>query len=93
MRKYKKCQTKERTLMKKIICKKEYDTETATLIRKVTSGVFGDPAGYEESLYVTPDGSAFLYTNGGAESPYTVEKITRLSKKNADAWLAEHENA
>ena len=78
--------------MKKIICKKEYDTETATLLCKVTSGIFGDPNGYEESLYVTPEGNAFLYTNGGPESPYTAEKITRLSKKNADAWLAEHES-
>ena len=78
--------------MKKIICKKEYNTETATLIKKFTSGVFGDPAGYEEALYVTPDGNAFLYTNGGEASPYTVEKITRLSKKNADAWLTEHES-
>ena len=31
--------------MKKIICKKEYDTETATLIQKYTVGAFGDPAG------------------------------------------------
>ena len=77
--------------MKKIICKKEYDTETATLLCKATVGSFGDPMGYEESLYMTPDGRAFLYTNGGSESPYPPEKITRLSKKNADAWLAEHE--
>ena len=34
--------------MKKIICKKEYDTETATLVHKFTSGNLGDPAGYEE---------------------------------------------
>ena len=73
--------------MKKIICKKEYDTETATLLYKVTFGTFGDPAGYEETLYATPDGSAFLYTNGGPESAYPTEKITRLSKKNADEWL------
>ena len=36
--------------MKKIICKKEYDTETATLVKKYTYGYFGDPAGYEESM-------------------------------------------
>ena len=33
--------------MKKIICKKEYDTETSTLIKKYTSGNLGDPAGRE----------------------------------------------
>ena len=34
--------------MKKIICKKEYDTEIATLIKKYSFGTLGDPAGYEE---------------------------------------------
>ena len=38
--------------MKKIICKKEYDTETATLVKKYTYSYYGDPAGYEETLYV-----------------------------------------
>ena len=33
--------------MKKIICKVEYDTETAALIKKHTFGVFGDTDGYE----------------------------------------------
>ena len=40
--------------MKKIICKKEYDTETATLIKAYSFGKLGDPAGYEEDLYQTP---------------------------------------
>ena len=29
--------------MKKIICKKEYDTENAELLKKHTEGVFGEP--------------------------------------------------
>ena len=33
--------------MKKIICKREYDTETAVLVRRYTYGYYGDPAGYE----------------------------------------------
>ena len=37
--------------MKKIICKKEYDTETATLGKQFTSGALGDPAGVEGDLY------------------------------------------
>ena len=37
--------------MKKIVCKVEYDTEKSELIGKYVSGQFGDPAGYEESLY------------------------------------------
>ena len=47
--------------MKKIICKVEYDTATAELVEKRTNGYFGDPAGYEESLYKTADGKYFLY--------------------------------
>ena len=38
--------------MKKIICKKEYDTETATLIKKCSYGFYGDPAGYEEHFLI-----------------------------------------
>lgn len=76
--------------MKKIICKCEYDTETAELIKKCTVGEFGDPTGYEESLYQTPTGSYFLYVNGGAESIYASEDIKRIAKNKVEAWLAEH---
>lgn len=76
--------------MKKIICKKEYDTETATLIRKCTYGQFGDPAGYEEILFQTPDGFYFVYGLGGETSPYPVEDIVRVGKAKVDQWLEEH---
>ena len=76
--------------MKKVICKVEYDTDTATLIEKRAFGCFGDPTGYEESLYQTPNGKYFLYVNGGVESIHQKEDIKRMSKANADAWLAEH---
>ena len=75
--------------MKKIICKVEYDTETAQLIGKATSGEFGDPAGYEESLYLTEDGKYFIYVNGGAESIYPKEDIKRLAKDKVKAWKSE----
>ncbi len=74
--------------MKKIICGVEYDTAASTVVKKVTNGYFGDPTGYEETLYVTADGKYFLYTNGGEESKYPTEGIKRMSKKSADAWLA-----
>ena len=76
--------------MKKIICKVEYDTETAQLIGKFTSGEFGDAAGYEESLYETADGKFFIYVNGGAESIYAKEDIKRLAKNKVDEWKADH---
>ena len=76
--------------MQKIICKKVYDTAASTVVKKVTSGFYGDPAGYEETLYLTPDGFYFLYTNGGAESKYATEDITRKSKAAAEKWLSEN---
>ena len=74
--------------MKKIICKVEYDTEAAQLIKKTTVGEFGDPTGYEESLYQTEDGKFFLSVNGGEESIYPTENIKRMSAAKAEEWLA-----
>ena len=76
--------------MKKIICKKEYDTETATLIKKHTVSFYGDPAGYEETLYKTPAGLYFLHVCGGETSPYPTEDIPRLAKAKVKTWLAKN---
>lgn len=72
--------------MKKVICKVEYDTDTAEIVLKKVSGEFGDPKGYEETLYKTPDGKLFLYGNGGPESPYAEESIKRVSAAKAEEW-------
>ena len=76
--------------MKKIICKKEYDTATATLVQKYTVSYYGDPAGYEESLYQTPEGLYFVYAYGGEASPYPMEEISRLAKTKVNEWLQTH---
>lgn len=76
--------------MKKIICKKEYDTETATFLKKFTFGNYGDPAGYEECLFQTPGGLYFLYVSGGPDSPYPNEDILRLAKAKVNAWVENH---
>ena len=76
--------------MKKIICKKEYDTENATLVKKYTFSHFGDPAGYEETLFQTPGGLYFLYVCGGEESPYPTEDIVRLAKAKVSDWMETH---
>ena len=73
--------------MKKIICKVEYDTAASEVIMKRTFGQFGDPNGYEGTLYKTADGKYFLYVNGGAQSPYTQENIKRMSAAKAEEWL------
>ncbi len=75
--------------MQKTLANKLYDTETAELIHSRTVGAFGDPAGYEETLYRTADGYYFLYTNGGEESPYKKEDIRRMSAATAKKFLAE----
>ncbi len=77
--------------MKKIICKKEYDTDTATLIKKHVSGYYGDPAGYEESLFKTPAGLYFLHVCGGENSPYPHEDILRIAKTKVNAWIEAHD--
>ena len=64
-----------------------YDTETAQVVKKVTFGEFGDPAGYETTMYKTPDGFYFLYANGGEQSAYAVESITAFGKAKAEDWL------
>lgn len=76
--------------MKKIICKVEYDTEKATLVKKFTFGKFGDSDGYEETLYAKENGTYFLYVNGGKDSVYPKEDIKRIAKDKVDAWVKEH---
>ena len=76
--------------MKKIICKKEYDTDTARLIKKYTYGNYGDPSGYEETLYESQGGLYFLYVKGGESSPYPTEDILRIAKAKVNAWLENH---
>ena len=42
------------------------------------------------TMYQTPEGDFFLYTNGGEESPYKEEAIKTFSKANAKKWLEEN---
>ena len=76
--------------MKKVICKVEYDTEASSIVEKRTFGEFGDPAGYEEILFQTPEGLYFLYTRGGEASPYPTEDITRIAKTKVNEWIENH---
>ena len=72
--------------MKKIICKKEYDTDSSEIVEKRAFGTFGSPDGYEETLYKTPDGKLFLYVNGAKNSIHPEENIIRMSKAKAEEW-------
>ena len=77
--------------MKKTICKVEFDTETATLVKAYSFGELGDPAGYEEDLYQAPNGMYFLHVGGGEASPYPTEDIVRLAKTKLKAWMEAHQ--
>ena len=69
--------------MKKTLCKVEYDTENAEFIKKNVYGTYGDPAGWEECLFRTPEGKYFVYVNGGEDSPAKKEDIKRISADKA----------
>ncbi len=73
--------------MQKTICKKLYDTEASTFIKKVTFGHYGDSYGYEECLYQTEGGFYFLYVNGGENSKHPKEDIVRISAARTKIWL------
>ncbi len=72
--------------MKKTIRGKVYDTDAMTIVKKVTSGAFGDADGYEETLYAAENGAYLMYTNGGSESPYKTEKLVSVSAAKAEEW-------
>ncbi len=76
--------------MEKTIRKRYYNTETAKLIKKYTYSYFGDPAGYEEILFQTPEGLYFLYMRGGEQSPYPFEDIQSLAKAKVNNWIDTH---
>lgn len=76
--------------MQRTIRNRLYDTDTATLIQRFVSGAYGDPAGYEECLYRTPEGYFFIYCAGGAESPHVTESIRSVSVAAAEKWQEAH---
>ncbi len=76
--------------MQKTIRKRVYDTDTAERLSVRNVSYFGDPAGYSETLYRTPDGYYFLHGVGGEDSPYKNEQIKAVSAANAEKWLADH---
>ena len=66
-----------------------YDTEKAEALGSCEFSYFGDPAGYEETLFKTKGGLYFLCGIGGEESPYAEgEDIRPISEAEAEAWLA-----
>lgn len=67
-----------------------YDTAASTMDKKFTWGAPGDPRGYEETLYIMPDGKYFVYTNGGEKSRYPHEGITPIDREHVKDWILAH---
>ena len=65
-----------------------YDTEKAEALGTRAFSYYGDPAGYEETLYKTKGGLYFFCGLGGNESPYNQgADIHPVSEDDAKAWL------
>jgi hypothetical protein len=65
-----------------------YDTEKAEALGSRSYGYYGDPAGYEETLYKTKGGLYFFCGLGGEDSPYEADADIRpVSADEAAAWL------
>lgn len=60
-----------------------YDTERAEECGHRTFGAFGDPDGYEETLYKTKGGLYFVLGTGGEASPYPTQDIRPLTAVEA----------
>ena len=73
--------------MKKIICKKEYDTETSTLIKQYTFGQFGDPAGYEKDLYQTAARGCTAYILPKKLFSFPTLLVDYLNQKGIDSLI------
>ena len=68
--------------------KHSYDTEASEVLGSRAYSYYGDPAGYEETLYRTKGGLYFLWGLGGEESPYKEgADIRPISEKDAKKWL------
>lgn len=66
-----------------------YNTDASTELGTRAFGYYGDPAGYQETLYRNRQGLYFVCGQGGDQSPYAAgEDIRPLSQEEAEAWQA-----
>ena len=67
-----------------------YDTEKSTELGHRDFGSYGDPTGYEETLYQNRGGFYFLVGQGGEDSPYAQgADLKPISQEEAGAWQAQ----
>lgn len=64
-----------------------FDTNTARPVNHRSFGEFGDPAGFEETLYRTRNGLHFVYGIGGPMSPWPENgDIKPLDEGEVSCW-------
>lgn len=64
-----------------------FDTETARPIKTRSFGAYGDPAGYEETLYRTRNKLYFVHGVGGPDSPWPAEGAIRpIEASEVSCW-------
>jgi hypothetical protein len=89
--------------MKKVIEKKVYNTETASLVAEYWNGLGNNDFRHlSEDLYITKKGQWFLHGRGGAMTKYSESNgnstwgssdIILLSSSEAYNWLESHQGS
>lgn len=89
--------------MKKVIERKVYNTETATMVAEYWNGLGNnDFRSLSEDLYVTKNGQWFLHGSGGAMTKYSESNgnstwgssdIVLLSASDAYNWIESHQGS
>jgi len=87
-------------IMKKIIARKKYDTETATAVAQWCDGEEKEPNFIRETLYIKRTGEFFLHGKGGVNTRYSHfvpprnwepgEEIIPLLYHDAKRWAEKH---
>lgn len=73
--------------MRKKIGRKIYDTDKSEFVGRNAEGLYGDPTGFEESMYKKAKGDFFLLVSGGPESQYPEEDVIPLTLEDAEEWI------
>jgi hypothetical protein len=79
--------------MKRIIEKKVYDTETATMVATTSFGNSSDFKSFAESLYRTKKGNYFLKYRGGPLSKYGVNEGSAGTRGDSGIIVFTHDEA
>ena len=72
------------------ISKTQYSLKESEKIGGYIHGEYGDPRGFEETLYQSKNGEYFIVGKGGMESRYKGENIISISNEDANQWINQY---